>query len=458
MHTEKRKKPPIDYLLYPIQEFIHTEISGSLFLIGATVLALVWANSAWGESYTALWHTYVKFSIADDFFKLDKSLLHWINDGLMVVFFFVVGLEIKREVLVGELTSLRKTALPIMAALGGMVVPALIFVAFNATGEAASGWGIPMATDIAFALGILALVGSRAPLSLKVFLTALAIIDDIGAVLIIAFFYTEQVLWISLLIALGIWLLMWIANWAGVRHPLIFGILGVVLWIAFLKSGIHATVAGVLAAMTIPARTRINAEDFLKRARHYLEKFKLAQQPRTSVLTNRRQRAAVQKLETIAKAAQSPMQRLEHGLHPWVAFFIVPVFALANAGVAFSINRELFTSPVVWGIVLGLVLGKQVGVTLFAWLAVKFGLADLPTGLTWRHVYGAGWLAGIGFTMSLFVGGLAFGDGELLSQAKIGILAASVIAGGIGWLILRTTPPAIPEAEDPVLAPKSTHA
>ncbi len=454
MNTEKRKTPPIDYLLYPIQEFIRTEISGSLFLISATIIALVWANSAWGESYIALWHTHFNFSIADDFFKLDKSLLHWINDGLMAVFFFVVGLEIKREVLVGELTSLRKTALPIMAALGGMVVPALIFFAFNSTGDAASGWGIPMATDIAFALGILALVGSRAPLSLKVFLTALAIIDDIGAVLVIAFFYTEQVLWMSLLAALVIWLLMWIANWAGIRHPLIFGLLGMALWIAFLKSGIHATVAGIVAAMTIPAQTRINSEYFLKRARYYLDKFRQAQQPGRGVLTNRRQRAAVRKLETIAKAAQSPMQRLEHSLHPWVAFFIVPIFALANAGVAFSINGELFSSPVVWGIVLGLVIGKQVGVTLFAWLAVKFGLADLPEGLTWRHIYGAGWLAGIGFTMSLFVGGLAFGDGELLSQAKIGILTASVIAGGIGWLILRTTP-AVPDIEDPVLAPKN---
>ncbi len=454
MKPEKRKRPPIDYLLYPIQEFIHTEISGSLFLIAATVIALLWANSAWGESYTTLWHTYVKFSVADNFFKLDKSLLHWINDGLMVVFFFVVGLEIKREVLVGELTSLRKTALPIMAALGGMIVPALIFVAFNTSGDAASGWGIPMATDIAFALGILALVGSRAPLSLKVFLTALAIIDDIGAVLVIAFFYTEQVIWGALLVAAIAWLFMWALNWAGVRHPLVYAIFGVVLWIAFLKSGIHATVAGILAAMTIPAQTRINSDFFLKRAQYYLEKFKSAQLPGRGVLTNRRQRAAVKKLETIAKAAQSPMQRLEHGLHPWVAFFIVPVFALANAGVAFSINGNLFSSPVVWGIILGLVVGKQVGVTFFAWLAVKLGLADLPEGLTWRHIYGAGWLAGIGFTMSLFVGGLAFGSGELLSQAKIGILAASVISGGVGWFILRTTPPAPAEAEDPILLPK----
>ena len=451
MLTEKPKRNPIDRLVYPIQEFIHTEISGSLFLIAATLLALIWANSMWGESYVEFWHTHVNFSIADDFFKLDLSLLHWINDALMAVFFFVVGLEIKREVLVGELTSLRKTILPIMAA-------ALIFTAFNAGGDAASGWGIPMATDIAFALGILALVGSRAPLSLKVFLTALAIIDDIGAVLIIAFFYTEQVLWISLLVALVVWLLMWLANWSGIRHPLVYGLLGIVLWVAFLKSGVHATIAGVLAAITIPARTRINSDYLLQRAHYYLDKFKQAKLPDTSVLTNRRQRAAVQKLEIIAQAAQSPMQRLEHSLHPWVAFIIVPVFALSNAGVALSIDSTLFSSPVVWGIILGLVFGKQIGVTLFAWITVKLGWADLPEGLTWRHIYGASWLAGIGFTMSLFVGSLAFGEGTLLAQTKIGILLASVISGGGGWLILRTSPSqpqAVSETDDPILAPQS---
>ncbi len=454
MHPEKRKTTPIDHLLYPIQEFIKIEISGSLFLIGATILALIWANSAWGQNYVDLWHTKLKINLAVDFLKFDKPLISWINDGLMAVFFFVVGLEIKREVLVGELTSWRKTALPIMAAFGGMLVPALIFVAFNYAGNAVSGWGIPMATDIAFALGILALVGSRAPLSLKVFLTALAIIDDIGAVLIIAFFYTEQVLWISLLVALGFWLMLWVSNWAGIRHPLVYALLGIALWVAFLKSGIHATVAGVLGAMTIPAQTQINAEYFLKRAHYYLEKFAQAKYPDTDVLTNRRQRAAVQKLEIIAQAAQSPMQRLEHSLHPWVAFLIVPLFALANAGVAFTINATLFSSSVVWGIILGLVIGKQGGITLFAWLSVKFGLADLPNGLTWRHVYGAGWLAGVGFTMSLFVGGLAFGGGELLAQTKIGILIASIISGVVGWLILRTTP-TVPESEDTILAPKS---
>ncbi len=454
MLTEKPKRTPIDRFIYPIQEFIHTEISGSLVLIVATVTALIWANSLWGQSYIDLWHTHLKLSIGDDFFKLDKSLLHWVNDGLMAVFFFVVGLEIKREVLVGELTTWRKTALPIMAALGGMLVPALIFAAFNASGEAAAGWGIPMATDIAFALGILALVGSRAPLSLKVFLTALAIIDDIGAVLIIAFFYTEQVFWGSLLMALVVWLLMWAANWSGIRHPLVFGLLGVVLWVAFLKSGIHATVAGVLGAMTIPAQTRINTRDFLERAYHYLEKFQGAQRPGSGVLTNRRQRAAVKKLEIIAKAAQSPMQRLEHGLHPWVAFVIVPIFALGNAGVVFNVSAAVFSSSVVWGVLLGLIIGKQVGITTFAWLAVRLGLADLPDGLMWRHIYGASWLAGIGFTMSLFVGGLAFGNGALLTQTKIGILAASLISGLVGWMILRATP-AIPESQDSILDPKS---
>jgi len=454
MLTEKPKRNPIDRLVYPIQEFIHTEISGSLFLIAATLLALIWANSAWGESYVDFWHTHVNFSIAGDFFKLDLSLLHWINDALMAVFFFVVGLEIKREVLVGELTSLRKTILPIASAVGGMLFPALIFAAMNANGIAAAGWGIPMATDIAFALGILALVGSRAPLSLKVFLTAVAIIDDIGAVLIIAFFYTEQVLWVSLLVALVVWLLMWLVNWSGIRHPLVYASLGIILWLAFLKSGVHATVAGVLAAMTIPAQTRVNTKYFLERAQYYLDKFQHAQRPGTGVLTNRRQRAAVQKLESLSKAAQSPMQMLEHGLHPWVAFLIIPIFALSNAGVALSISTETLTSPVVWGVLVGLVVGKQIGVTLFAWLAIRLGLADMPEGLNWRHIYGAAWLAGIGFTMSLFIGGLAYGEGDLLSQAKIGILAASILYGVVGWIILRNTPPAMAGAEDPILLPK----
>ncbi len=451
---EKRRKPPIEQVLYPIQEFIKAESSGGLFLIGATIIALLWANSAWGGVYADLWHIKFKVSLAGDFFKLDKPLNLWINDGLMAIFFFVVGLEIKREVLVGELTSWRKAALPIMAAVGGMLVPALIYVAFNFDKETAAGWGVPMATDIAFALGILALVGSRAPLALKVFLTALAIIDDIGAVLVIALFYTDAVIWPALLIGFGLWLLMWIANWAGVRHPLVYGLLGIALWVAFLKSGIHATVAGVLGAMTIPAKTRINPACFFKRGKYYLQKFSDAALPGTNVLTNRRQQAAVHKLEVVAQAAQSPMQRLEHSLHPWVAFAVIPIFALANAGVLLNVNLStLLSSSVVWGIGLGLVVGKQAGIALFAWLAVKFNLADLPDGLTWRHIYGASWLAGIGFTMSLFIGDLAFGAGELLNQAKIGILGASIVTGLVGWLILRTSP-IVPAEADPTLRPQ----
>jgi NhaA family Na+:H+ antiporter len=435
-------KVPIQQLLLPFQEFIHKEASSGILLIVFTVIALVWANSPWADSYHNLWQIKLNISLGD-FFKLNKPLLLWINDGLMAIFFFVVGLEIKREFLVGELKSARQAALPIAAAFGGMVVPALLYTMFNAGGAGAAGWGIPMATDIAFALGILALLGNRVPLALKIFLTALAIVDDIGAVLVIAVFYTAQISWISLLIGFVFLGLMVAANWAGVRHPLLYAALGLVLWVAFLKSGVHATVAGVLGAMAIPARTRINADSFLECGRYYLEKFGEASVHGHSVLTNRRQRAAIQAIEEACEQAQSPMQRLEHGLHPWVAFAVVPVFALANAGV--SLQGDFFAAllnPVTLGIMVGLVLGKQIGVTLFSWLVVKVGLAELPAGVTWVQLYGVSWLAGIGFTMSIFIANLAFGEGEELAMAKVGILLASLIAGAVGWVFLRLLKPA----------------
>jgi len=428
--------PPLQRALRQFLEFAHLEASGGVLLLLCTIIALAWANSPWAESYTRLWQT--KLTIGLGGFVLSKPLLLWINDGLMAAFFFVVGLEIKREMLVGELASLRKAALPIAAALGGMAFPALIYLLFNGGQEGARGWGVPMATDIAFALGVLALLGDRVPVSVKVFLTALAIVDDIGAVVAIAIFYTAQISWASLAIGAGFFLALLTANQLGARNPTIYSLLGIGLWFAFLKSGVHATIAGVLLAMTIPARARCDTDHFLASGRASLDEFGRAGRSGEDELLNEEHQAALQSLETACKHVQTPVQRLEHALHPWVTFAIMPVFALANAGV--SLGGELgaaLTNPVSLGVIVGLVLGKQLGITLSAWLSVRLGLAALPAGVTWRHIYGVSCVAGIGFTMSLFIAGLAFGETPLLTAAKVGILTASLVAGAAGWLILR---------------------
>ena len=436
-------------VLLPFQEFVRTEASSGILLIICTVAALIWANSPWADSYTSLWQT--KLTVDLGGFGLSKSLLLWINDGLMAVFFFVVGLEIKREVLAGELSSPRQAALPIVAALGGMLLPAAIYALLNAGKEGAAGWGIPMATDIAFALGVLSLLGTRAPLSLKVFLTAVAIVDDIGAVLVIALFYTSQIAWGALAVGGGFLLALIIVNRLAVRKPLIYALLGIGLWVAFLKSGVHATVAGVLLSLTIPARTRINADQFLERGRELVGRFERAGACGESILTNRRQRGVLQALENAVHEAETPLQRLEHALHPWVTYAIMPVFALANAGVSLRGDTlGALTHPVTLGVAAGLVLGKQLGIFLAARLVVALKIADRPTGVTWQHIYGAGWLAGIGFTMSLFIAGLAFGEGAVLTQAKVGILAASIVAGGVGWLLLRRLEPSASAEPGPV--------
>ncbi len=435
------RAPPIRRLLYPLNAFMHAEASGGIVLIACALVALAWANSPWSAAYTELWAT--KITIG----PISETLLHWINDGLMAVFFFVVGLEIKREVLVGELASPRQAALPIAAALGGMVAPAAIYAAINLRGAGLAGWGIPMATDIAFALGVLALLGRRAPLGLKIFLTALAIVDDLGAVLVIALFYTAQVSWTALAAGVGFLAALILTNRLHVRHPIVYALLGVGLWVAFLESGIHASIAGVLLALTIPARTRVDTGEFFRRAHAALHDFDRAGEEATNILTNAEQQAALAELEQLSEGVQTPLQRLEHALHPWVAFGIVPLFALANAGVALGGGLgAALREPVTLGVIAGLLVGKQLGVTGGAWLAVRAGLADLPEGVGWRHLYGAGWLAGIGFTMSLFVGSLAFGEGPRLEAAKIGILAASLVAGLVGWGLLRTnSAPATPD-------------
>jgi len=436
---KKLKIPPTtaEWLLSPFQNFLHQQTSGGIVLLAFTALALAWSNSIWADSYNQIWHT--KLTMGYGAFELSKPLLLWINDGLMAIFFFVVGLEIKREVLAGELSTIRQASLPIMAAIGGMLVPALIYVLFNAGGEGKAGWGIPMATDIAFALGILALLGTRAPISLKIFLTALAIVDDLGAVLVIALFYTAEISWISLLVAFVVLVALVIINTLGVRNPLVYGLLGIVLWVAFLKSGVHATVAGVLLAMTIPSRSRINTDQFIGHSRIILDNFENAGKEKDQQRMNNDQQAALHVLEETVEHVEAPLYRLEHALHPWVAFFIMPIFALANAGVKLGNDfSSTLASPVSLGIILGLVFGKQIGITVFSWLAIKLKIADLPKGIEMRHIYGASCLAGIGFTMSLFISGLAFGETPPLSIAKTSILIASVIAGILGWSILRS--------------------
>ena len=436
------RERPVERIVRPFQDFANKQSSGGVLLIAATVIALVWANSPWAESYTNLWHTKMTVALGD--FSVSKDLTHWINDGLMAVFFLVVGLEIKREVLVGELSSVRGAALPVAAALGGAVVPALIYAAINAGTEGAAGWGIPMATDIAFALGVLALLGERAPVALKVFLTALAIVDDIVAVLVIALFYTSEISWGALGVG-GVFLAaLVVANLIGVGRTLVYALLGIGLWLAFLLSGVHATIAGVLLALTVPAISFINPGAFLERSRYVLDRFEKAGEQGESVLSNEERQAALHALNNAAYELEPPLHELEHALHPWVVFAIMPIFALANAGVPLGGGiADALTSPVSLGIVAGLVIGKQLGITLFAWLAVKGGISELPEGIRWRHVYGAGWLAGIGFTMSLFISDLAFSDGSLVEAAKLGILVASLIAGVVGWTILRgaSSPP-----------------
>jgi NhaA family Na+:H+ antiporter len=429
----------MERVMRPFQEFIRLEASGGILLLLCTLIALIWANSPWSEAYFSLWQTKLKIGIGS--FVIDKPLILWINDGLMAMFFFVIGLEIKRELLVGELASLRHAALPIVAALGGMLVPALLYTSLNLREAGASGWGIPMATDIAFVLGILAILGKRVPIALKVFITSIAIVDDIGAVLVIAFFYTSQIYWSNLIVGALFLLALIAANRMGVRHPLVYAVLGVGgLWLAFLMSGVHATIAGVLSAMTIPASPRIGREEFLEKTRYLIERVESAGANEENILVSKEQQKTMEALEKASKLRQTPLQRLEHLLHPWVTFLVMPLFALANAGVSIGGDiLEAFRSPLTLGIVLGLVLGKQIGITLFSWIAVRTNLATLPSGVNWRQIYGVGWLAGIGFTMSLFIAGLAFEDSTLVDKAKLGILAGSLISGIGGWIILKKT-------------------
>ncbi|MDZ7742509.1 MAG: Na+/H+ antiporter NhaA [Bacteroidota bacterium] len=430
----------IGIVKYPFLKFFRMESSSGILLLICTVFALIMANSQWASAYFSFWETHIRIGVGS--FMLDKSLHHWINDGLMAIFFFFVGLEIKREIMVGELSKLRLAALPIGAAIGGMLAPALIFIAFTAGTPGQDGWGIPMATDIAFAIGILSLHGRRAALPLKIFLTALAIVDDLGAVLVIAVFYSADLDLVSLAIGGVILLLLFLFNALKIRHPIYYAILGIVLWIAFLKSGIHTTVAGVLLALTIPAHTRINPDDFIHKIKFLFRKFVTSTGHGSTLLTNQLQQGVVQSIEHACHQVESSMQRLERNLQPWVVFFIMPLFALANAGTSFT--SETFgniDSNLTLGVILGLVVGKPLGILLFSFLMVKLGFADLPKNTNWNQIIGLGFLAGIGFTMSLFISSLAFDGDEMLNMSKLSVLSASLIAGVIGYFWLNNSLP-----------------
>ena len=427
---------PIDRLLSPIRDFLRIEAAGGILLLAATAIALVWANSPWAQSYDDFWH--IPISVGIGSFELTHTLAHWVNDGLMVIFFFVVGLEIKREMLVGELASVRQAAIPIAAAIGGMAVPAVIYAAINAGGAGSSGWAIPCATDIAFALGVMAMLGKRVPVQLKIFLMALAIVDDIGAVLIIAFFYTSDLQWTALGAAAGIVVLLVAANLLHVRRPEVYGVLGVLLWVAVLESGVHATIAGVVLAFTIPASFRIQGREFVMFARRAVDEFEAAGGNENDCMTNSQRQRWVHGLEQACEHVQTPLLRMEHFLHPITSFFIVPVFAMANAGVVFGTGLgDALMTRVSLGIIVGLVLGNQIGIMAFTWLAVKLTLGSLGEGVSWKLVYATSWLAGIGFTMSIFIANLGFGPGDNLHDAKIGVLAGSLVAGVVGFTLLR---------------------
>lgn len=427
-------RTPIEVLTSPFTRFAKLEAAGGILLFAATAIALVWANSPWEHSYHTIWETDITIGFGRT--VLTWSRHRWVNDGLMSIFFFLVGLEIKRELLIGELSSLRHAAFPFMAAVGGCLVPAVLYLAISHGTPASNAWGIPMATDIAFALGVLALLGDRVPLSLKLFIAALAIVDDIIAVLIIAIFYTEHLNLIYLALgAVGL-AICFVANVIGVRKPGIYTLIGILVWFAVMNSGVHATIAGVLLAFTIPCNSVVNKSDFLSRARRILNLFE-AMEPNSSAA-----HTAINAMEDLCEGVESPLHRIQHVLQPWVSFVIMPLFAFSNAGV--HVLGKLFIAaknPVAIGVALGLLIGKPFGITAFAWAAEKVKLAARPADISWNQIFASSWVCGIGFTMSLFIAALALPEGDPLNLAKIGTLVASILAGCIGsFFLLRIEP------------------
>lgn len=430
-------KYPIDYVLEPVDSLLHNKPISGILLFIAVIAALIFANSSLADFYHHLWET--PFSISIGHFEINKSLHHWINDGLMSIFFFVVGLEIKRELLAGELSSIKKAILPIGAALGGMLVPAILYLLFNAGGTGEAGWGVPMATDIAFALGVLSLLGNRVPISLKIFLTALAIVDDLGAVLVIAFFYTENLLLLYLEYGLVFFAILAIGNLLGIRKVAFYAIIGICgLWFAFLLSGVHATIAGVLLAMTIPIKAKMNKARFIYRIENLLAKLKSAPSLSGSYISDE-QHEIIENIKATRSKVETPLQKLEHALNPFVSFIVLPLFAFSNAGIALNVPFfEAFQNPIAIGITLGLILGKFLGIFGFSWILVKLKVAKLPKEINWPILAGMAIMGGIGFTMSIFISGLAFEEPSQIATSKMAILLSSGLAGLIGVFVISS--------------------
>ncbi len=418
----------------PVETFINKSTSGSFILLLFTVIALVWANSPWQETYHTFWNETFAIGFSNTDFIIEKPLYLWVNDGLMTIFFFYVGLEIKREILDGELTTMRKASMPIFAALGGIVVPIAIFLLLNDQDRGASGWGIPMATDIAFSLGILNLLGKRVPLGLKIFLTTFAVIDDIGAILVIATFYSHTIHFTFLFIALGILAVLAFLAYKKFHSKYLLLICGIAVWVLFLESGIHPTIAGVLLALVIPSSRNMNLDNFFKEIRSSLNIFKKTE--KKGIVLSDKQQDAVDKINLITDRVQTPMQQLENGLSGWVAIVIMPIFALANAGITINLD-SLSQTHLISQIAIAMLVGKVVGISAFSYLAYKLKIAVLPTGINFKQILGVSFLGGVGFTMSLFIAELAFRSDDLLTTSKIGILIGTLVAGVAGYLILR---------------------
>jgi NhaA family Na+:H+ antiporter len=419
----------------PFQRFFNKIVSGSYPILLAVILAMIWANLL-AASYHSFWHTPLSLSFGQ--FSISKSLVHWIDEALMALFFFTVGLEIKREILVGGLSSPRQAALPIAAAVGGMLVPATIFYLFNNGTTEATGWAIPMATDIAFSLAVLAFLKDKVPSGLRIFLTAFAIADDLGAVMVIALFYTKTIVWQNLIFSTLFFVALGVANTLWIRKTLVYIVLGMGMWFTILGSGVHATIAGVIVALFIPARGKYDTETFTGKVKAYLNRIVCENDCGHSILMNQQHLDAVQAIEIACSNVETPLQRLEHHLQSWVAYLVLPLFALANSGLALR-ELDVFTAirhPVTLGVMFGLVFGKPLGILSFTYLCSKLLQAPLLQGIKWSHIAGVGLLGGIGFTMSLFISGLSFTSAQVLDFSKLGIIAGSVVSGIAGWIVL----------------------
>lgn len=434
MKVKSNNKKLKNLIITPFEKYLKIESLSGLLLIGATILAFIWANSTYGSIYKEIWNYNIEIKIQS--FNLSKPLILWINDGLMAIFFFLIGLEIKREIIVGELNTLKKASLPIFAAFGGILIPVTLFFVLNQNPETAKGWGIPMATDIAFSLAILQLLGKRVPLSLKIFLTAFAIVDDISAVLAIAIFYSKTIEWALIGYSLFPFLILILLSYREVFNKFLAFLMSCIIWVLFLKSGIHPTVAGVLIALTIPINQRINFKIYSKKLKSISDD--ICSTPDNSIpILTKNQIYLIDDLQEWTEKAQSPLQHLEHTLHSWVAYLIIPLFALANAGIIFG-GTENIDYALSSSIALSLIFGKSIGITLFSYLGIKLGLADMPDDINFKQIIGVSFIAGIGFTMSIFISNLAFqGNAALLDASKIGIIAGSLISGTIGYIILR---------------------